>query len=46
MIDAHKKRKSNPNTTLKMVIKPQEMKTNEEKKKKTTTKTNPKQLRK
>ena len=45
-IDTHKKRKSNPNKTLKMVIKPQEKRTKDEGKKKNPTKTNPKQLRK
>ena len=38
--------KSNPNTILKMVIKPQEKRTKEEGKKKRSTKMNPKQLRK
>ena len=40
----HTKRKSKPNTTLKMVIKPQEKRTREEGNKKRSTKTNPNQL--
>ena len=40
-IDTQTKRKSNPNTTLKMVIKSQEKRTKEDQQKK-----NPKQLRK
>ena len=42
--NTHKKRKSNPNTTLKVVIKSQEKRTKREEKR--TTETNPKQLTK
>ena len=42
--DTKKKRQSNPNTTLKMVSKPQKNKRGREEKR--STKTNPKQLRK
>ena len=43
-IDTHKKRKSNPNTTLKIAIKSHENKRGKEEKR--PTKTNPKQLTK
>ena len=41
-VDTHTKRKSNPNTMLKIVIKSQEKRTKEKGKKKRPTKTNPK----
>ena len=46
-IDTYKKRKSNPNTTLKTVIKPKEKRTKNKRgrEEKRPTKTNPKQLR-